>query len=273
MGEYLLMEKNSEMTGDQSDYFMALGKLIESVGDARFASNMHKIIAATVSIDFLDLSEWTINEHERRIISVQPLGQESAGHKLMSPPSSPHEILLNRIVEGEVTLLVHLKPTCSAGAACAGAPGFYNCNLVLHKSKKLWAIALYREHHHRDFSLSELSFLKNFSEALLPTLEQHAGAMLSSCMANAENEAFRQGALQLEHDFNEKLSRSKLRLSTREREICLGLLMGSSIRALADKLNVKSSSIETYLKRAAAKLGATGRNGLIKWMAGFSEES
>ncbi|WP_240364853.1 LuxR C-terminal-related transcriptional regulator, partial [Pseudomonas syringae] len=63
------------------------------------------------------------------------------------------------------------------------------------------------------------------------------------------------------------------RLSTREREICLGLLMGSSIRALADKLNVKSSSIETYLKRAAAKLGATGRNGLIKWMAGFSEES
>ncbi|AHG42738.1 LuxR family transcriptional regulator [Pseudomonas syringae CC1557] len=267
------MEKNSEMTGNQSSYFMELGNLIESVGDAGFASNMHKVIAATVAIDFLDLSEWSLNENERRIVSIQPLGQESAEHKLMSPTYSQHEILLNRIIEGEQTLLVHLKPTYSAGKASSGAPGFYNCNLVAHKSKKLWVISLYREHHQRDFSLSELSFLKNFSEALLPMLEQHAGAMLISCMTNAENEAFRQSALQLEHDFNEKLSQSKLRLSMREKEICLGLLMGSSIRALADKLNVKSSSIETYLKRAGAKLGATGRNGLIRWMAGLPEET
>jgi len=37
---------------------------------------------------------------------------------------------------------------------------------------------------------------------------------------------------------------------------------------MAQRLNVKNSSIETYLKRATAKLGVSGRHGLTKWMAG-----
>ncbi|MCF5460387.1 LuxR family transcriptional regulator, partial [Pseudomonas syringae] len=51
------MEANLQMTGNQSAYFLELGKLIASVGDAGFAANMYQIIAATVPIDFLDLSE------------------------------------------------------------------------------------------------------------------------------------------------------------------------------------------------------------------------
>ncbi len=44
---------------------------------------MYQIIAASVPIDCLDLSEWTIDENEGSVISIQPLGQETADHKPM----------------------------------------------------------------------------------------------------------------------------------------------------------------------------------------------
>ena len=46
------------------------------------------------------------------------------------------------------------------------------------------------------------------------------------------------------------------------------LLTGGTVPQMAEKLSVKNSSIETYLKRAAAKLGVSGRHGLAKWMVG-----
>ena len=46
------------------------------------------------------------------------------------------------------------------------------------------------------------------------------------------------------------------------------LMTGGTVPQMAEKLRVKNSSIETYLKRATAKLGVSGRHGLAKWMAG-----
>ncbi|POP77807.1 LuxR family transcriptional regulator [Pseudomonas syringae pv. syringae] len=261
------MEANLQMTGNQSAYFLELGKLIASVGDTGFASNMYQIIAATVPIDLLDLSEWTIDENEGSVISIQPLGQESADQKPASlTVSQNQEMLLARMLNVDDFLLVHLKSPCSTGSS-----GTYHCNLVSRKSNRRCVISLHREHHQRDFSLHELSFLKNFSEALLPLLERHAQTTRTLCTAHADNEAVTQGGHQLQREFNEKLSRSEVRLSLREKEICLGILAGATVPELADKLHVKNSSIETYLKRAGAKLGVRGRHGLVKWMTGVSQ--
>ncbi|TRN79324.1 LuxR family transcriptional regulator [Pseudomonas syringae] len=261
------MEANLQMTGNQSAYFLELGKLIASVGDTGFAANMYQIIAATVPIDLLDLSEWTIDENEGNVISIQPLGQENADQKPFSlSVSQNQEMLLARMLNVDDFLLVHLKPPCSMGSS-----GTYHCNLVSRKSNRRCVISLHRDHHQRDFSLHELSFLKNFSEALLPLLGRHAQTTRTLCTAHADNEAVTQGGHQLQREFNEKLSRSEVRLSLREKEICLGILAGATVPELADKLHVKNSSIETYLKRAGAKLGVKGRHGLVKWMTGVSQ--
>jgi DNA-binding NarL/FixJ family response regulator len=73
---------------------------------------------------------------------------------------------------------------------------------------------------------------------------------------------------QLQREFYKRLSLSDITLSAREQEVCLGLLTGGTVPQMAEKLSVKNSSIETYLKRAAAKLGVSGRHGLAKWMVG-----
>jgi DNA-binding NarL/FixJ family response regulator len=68
--------------------------------------------------------------------------------------------------------------------------------------------------------------------------------------------------------FIQRVERSGVTLSLRERDVCLALLMGHTVAEIASKLSVRSSTVETYTKRAAVKLGVSGRHGLTRWVAG-----
>ncbi|MBE1283115.1 MAG: hypothetical protein GJ676_07370 [Rhodobacteraceae bacterium] len=54
-----------------------------------------------------------------------------------------------------------------------------------------------------------------------------------------------------------------LSLSDREREICEGILRGRTAEAIAWDLNVATSSVTTYRKRAYAKLGINSKSALF----------
>jgi DNA-binding CsgD family transcriptional regulator len=255
------------MTGQQPAYFLELGRLISSVGEPQFVSTMYRLIAASVPIDLLDLSEWTIDESEARIISIQPLGREKAQRQ---PPgaavSGNHQMLLTRMVDIDDSLLIHFKYPLNGAPGNSCSAVTYQCNLVSRRSNRRFVICLRRQQPQRDFTLHELSFLKNFSETLLPLLERHVRITRNTYNTRTENDAVLLGGKQLQRDFIEKLSLSEVRLSLREKEICLGLLAGATVPEMAEKLHVKKSSIETYLKRASGKLGVRGRHGLVRWM-------
>ncbi len=57
-----------------------------------------------------------------------------------------------------------------------------------------------------------------------------------------------------------------LSLSNRETEVCIGLLAGRTAPELAEQLQLKVNTVESYLKRAAIKLGISGRHSLMRWM-------
>jgi DNA-binding CsgD family transcriptional regulator len=44
------------------------------------------------------------------------------------------------------------------------------------------------------------------------------------------------------------------------------LLAGRTAPELAEQLNLKVNTVESYLKRAAIKMGIGGRRSLIRWM-------
>lgn len=52
-------------------------------------------------------------------------------------------------------------------------------------------------------------------------------------------------------------------LSERERQLCLHLLRGHTLKTAAAKLDIAFSTTETYRKRAYAKLGVTSKAGLV----------
>ncbi|MDH0301932.1 MULTISPECIES: helix-turn-helix transcriptional regulator [unclassified Pseudomonas] len=113
------------------------------------------------------------------------------------------------------------------------------------------------------FSPDERNLLEDISPLLLPMLEKHGDALRPPAEA-----APRAAQESLQARFLERLAQSGPSLSERERQVCLGLLAGHTAPQQAEHLALKISTVESYLRRAAIKLGISGRHSLMRWMYG-----
>jgi DNA-binding CsgD family transcriptional regulator len=274
------MNRHAVFGGAQNTHIYAeLGKLISSVGHESFLTNMHQLIETSVPVSRLELSEWTIDDAQATVLDVQLLGDagqpKSPQMQSVCPTTAIQRNdhpLVKRVLEVEDALLIHLgaRMKNEKDNNCLGTS--HQCSLISRKGNRRCVISLHRPQAQRDFSLQELSFLKYLSETLLPLAERHAHLNRQSSIRNPGSASSHPlniaDQTQLQRDFDERLSPCDVTLSVREKEVCLGLLAGGTVPEIAEKLQVKNSSIETYLKRAAAKLGVSGRHGLAKWMIG-----
>ncbi|KVM69243.1 MULTISPECIES: helix-turn-helix transcriptional regulator [Burkholderia] len=252
-----------------------LGKAISSAGSERFATDLYMLLADTLPLATMRITEWTLNESAGTIAGVQLLGiSEADRDNRYAPPaaevSTLRQSLRDRIFAVHDRQLIHLNPRVSDfGTAAQVVSHMFQCHLVSRKANRRYVISLLRSMaSHRDFSLQEMSFLKNFSDTLLPLVEWHAMTRRTSAHGAvlAEPAGGSTGIELLRNEFESRLARVGVALSPREREICIGLLSGRMLREMASELGVKESSADTYLKRAAIKLGVSGRHGLTKWM-------
>ncbi|MFL1515346.1 helix-turn-helix transcriptional regulator [Pseudomonas prosekii] len=266
------MGLTSSIRNIESPHFYGeLGELIASTGDDRFAANLLHLVEKLVPVDLVDLSEWTLDERQASILEIKLLGSASLEQATPSPSRTLQQRddhpLLKTLIDMDDSLLIQMNArTRSAHPRDTS----HQCNLVSRNSNRRCVISLYRPPTQRVFSLSELAFLKNLSQTLLPLIECHA--YISRQTTPDRPQAHVIGSLgeqtPLQREFYTRLEHGDITLSAREKEVCLGLLSGGTVPEMAEKLRVKTSSIETYLKRAAAKLGVSGRHGLAKWMAG-----
>ncbi|MBR8335179.1 helix-turn-helix transcriptional regulator [Burkholderia ambifaria] len=273
------------MHNKESQMFAKLGKVISSAGSERFASDMHALLVESIPLAITRMTEWTLDEPAGEVVRVQSLGAfgvpaddgragAPAAHGEREPAAHP---LSNRIVAACDRQLIHINPLMRRGNGGNGgevapprAPGGgFQCHLVSGKANRRYVISLHRTASHRDFSLQEMSFLKSFADTLLPLVEWHASTRrhgeLEGAAAPGATPAM-PGVEALRHEFESRLARAAVVLSARESEVCLGLLAGKMLREMAGELGVKESTVETYIKRAAVKLGISGRHGLTKWM-------
>jgi DNA-binding CsgD family transcriptional regulator len=104
-------------------------------------------------------------------------------------------------------------------------------------------------------------------------VEKHIAA-IQPCRQDSEPvTAENQGLETLRRRIEERLVQSGLTLSNRELEVCVGLLAGRTAPELAEQLALKVNTIESYLKRAAIKLGISGRHSLLRWMYATEEST
>ncbi|MGE7957506.1 helix-turn-helix transcriptional regulator [Pseudomonas sp. NPDC089530] len=265
--------RDSRIQGiDSAHFYNELGELISSTGHGAFATKLLQLVDKLVPVQRVELGEWTLDERQASLLEVKALGSADQQEELLpvGPPQyQDGHPLLEQLVEMEDSLLIQMN---AKTASQYPRNLSHQCNLVSRKANRRCVITLHRPPAHRPFSLAELSFLKSFSETLLPLAERHA-QINRQARQNQPGEvpdcplaALEQSPLQRE--FNERLCRGDINLSAREKEVCLGLLTGGTVPEVAERLSVKNSSVETYLKRAAAKLGVSGRHGLAKWMVG-----
>lgn len=238
--------------------YLQLGELIASASEPDFAGHMLRFVDGLVPVHRLDLSEWTIDSRQGCVERTRMLGSAGASDALSS--ATPTGLaLLQDIVQMKDPLLIQHKRSQRKGSA---HQHLHQCKLVSRSGDRRWVIGFHRSPNQRAFSLTELSLLKRLADTLLPLLEYHAQRLTPGADEDSDSaDLLRQG-------FDERLAQEAVQLSSREQQVCLGLLTGGTVPEMAQRLNVKNSSVETYLKRATAKLGVSGRHGLARWMAG-----
>ncbi|MDH0649765.1 LuxR C-terminal-related transcriptional regulator [Pseudomonas sp. GD03858] len=244
--------------------YLQLGELIASSGDDDFAGQMFKLVDALVPIHQLTLSEWTLDSRQARVERIVPLGFAGTGEP-SAPRDDPPDTLLQSILQMDDPVLVQTRRPLGRRYQAQSA---YQCSLVSCSGERRWLIGCHRLLQQRAFTLAELSLLKSLSDTLLPLVEHHAlrQPVRQRAFCAQLMPVLSPGSLRAA--FGERLAQGAISLSAREQEVCLGLLTGGTVPQMAQRLNVKNSSVETYLKRATAKLGVSGRHGLARWMAG-----
>jgi len=135
-------------------------------------------------------------------------------------------------------------------------------HLIRRKGDSRYEIQVLRGGSTYGFSAYERSRLDDISPLLLPMLEKHIDALQPSPERSAPE--------RLPQRFVERLAQSGLKLSERECQVCLGLLAGHTAPEQAERLELKVNTVESYLRRAAIKMGISGRHSLMRWMYGDS---
>jgi len=258
------MKLTHDLTHGHDPYlYLRLGELVSSVAENAFAEHMLAFVNSLVPIHGLDLSEWTLDADRTRIGPNRCLGSAGQPHDLCAPDTLPHP-LLQSVMEMEAPLLIQLKTPPSLQHPQRSA---HQCHLVSGSGDLRWVICVHRLANLRAFSVAELTLLKSLSDTLLPLVAHRAQLLAQpgtrwtgTTQADSELESLHQA-------FSGRLAQDAVNLSAREQEVCLGLLTGITVSEMAQRLNVKNSSVETYLKRATTKLGVSGRHGLTRWMA------
>nr|WP_288467388.1 helix-turn-helix transcriptional regulator [uncultured Pseudomonas sp.] len=102
----------------------------------------------------------------------------------------------------------------------------------------------------------EANQLNHLAPLLFSLLEQHLQCQRSRAVISTS----------IEERFQERLRVTGMQLSEREKQVCLGLLAGHTAPQQAERLKLTVNTVGSYMRRATAKLGISGRNALMRWL-------
>lgn len=210
-----------------------IGRAIASIGSGHFSSMFHKLIVTQLAVDATHLSSL-------------PQGRQT-------PPASAPTVFNETVTSARGTLLlndsIHLHPVQTSEN--------FNCK-----------ISVFRALPAHEFSDEERRQLNDLSPLLFSILEKHVNALQ---LAMPGTEAVKTESF--EERFHERLRETGQTLSERETQVCLGLLAGHTALEQAKRLALKVNTIGSYQRRAAIKLGISGRHSLMRWMYASSESN
>jgi LuxR family transcriptional regulator, activator of tox operons len=254
--------------------FKDLGSLISLIGDSSFVANIHDVIAKRVRTGATVVAEIVTDDADRAVAAIRPFGTAGNSSEAQSAINSAvgcfscSSLVIRRILRVADIQLIHFVQN-----------GFYPRDaqrleqlrfmsiLVSHRPRRRYTIALCRNDDFTDFELTEL---RTLSETLLPIVEKHANAR--NCQARHRGRASQAATAQdfarttLQRRFEMRLLEHRLQLSEREKQVCILLLSGETVSAIARQLNLRPNTVETYIRRAGIKLGASGRRGMAQWL-------
>lgn len=267
-------------------FFPHVGKVIASTGSRNFPRMLHDLILSELPVDATHITDQWIATGNAAELNTSNIGCVGMSVTCIDAIMDAHTTIKPLLLAEDIFF---------GEAPSEKLPDFSCCLLVREPSDKAlprattqlhltssknghrYVISVYRSPLSQGFSAQECAFLKDFSCLLLPMVEEHVTALLPSDNARQDNtlalDGPENGGMEaLRQRFADRLQASGLSLSTRETEVCVGLLAGRTAPELAEQLDLRVNTIESYLKRAAIKMGIGGRRSLIRWMHSMDDK-
>ncbi|NUT84390.1 helix-turn-helix transcriptional regulator [Pseudomonas brassicacearum] len=260
--------------------FPHVGKVIASTGSRHFPRMLHDLILTEIPVDATHITEQRIgtsNMSEPSTSSIGCVGMDNAcvGALVDTHTAKPFfladDILFEDAAPQKIPNFSRCLLKCERSDKVPGYSTTTQLHLTTRKNGHRYVLSIYRSPLSKGFTAQEHALLKDFSCLLLPMVEEHVAALVPPestrqapflSLDASEND----GMEALRQRFADRLLLSGLSLSSRETEVCVGLLAGRTAPELAEQLNLKVNTVESYLKRAAIKMGIGGRRSLIRWM-------
>lgn len=250
------------------DSIVQLGRVISNVGTTRFFPAMKRFIGDTVAIDAMHVSIWNSDEQRGRFVD----GVLAYGSELHDADIRDHlpEPLVAKILDLDGPQILHMQPQ-TASATDSISP-MYRCLMLMRRFNSHFIIVLQRSADRGDFRPDELASLGDLSFVLLPLVEQHTSPQPPApiddtpAITAADTLLPDSSVATLSQTFLTRLEQRHITLSSREQQVCILILSGHTLPSICEELNLRASTVETYLKRARIKLGLSGRHGLSRWM-------
>ncbi|MFJ4142718.1 helix-turn-helix transcriptional regulator [Pseudomonas sp. NPDC089734] len=206
--------------------FPQIGKVIASIGTRHFSNMFHELINTQLAVDATHL-----------YLLPRPWKSASASNSFVfneTVTSQPGATLF--------TDSIRLHPAQESADYC--------CKITVFRSPSSPV-----------FSDNERRQLKDLSPFLFSIVKKHVDA-LQMALPKVDSKK----SESLEDRFHERLRETGLKLSERETQVCLGLLAGHTAIEQARRLTLKVNTVGSYQRRAAVKLGISGRHSLMRWM-------
>ena len=129
--------------------------------------------------------------------------------------------------------------------------------LLSRNGNSVYTLSIFRSVSQPAFSSGDLVSLRSLSSLLTPLLAKHVMFRPPAVLASPADK--------WQQQFERGLFNTGISLSLREKYICQGLLAGHTQPQLASQLDLKLSTVNTYVDRSFCKLGIRTRRDLLDW--------
>ncbi|WP_432719493.1 helix-turn-helix transcriptional regulator [Pseudomonas syringae] len=259
--------------------FPHLGKLISGIGSRQFPRLLHEMITASLPVEAIHVIQG-ISRSTNEVTSTPTIGAVSGGLQQVLNPGieSRHlePVLLSPTERADTRVdksIRYKSPAYNESEKSSHLPPHASLPQIhlAHPEKSDCVLSVYRSPSAKAFTGQERARLKELSWVVLPIVKQHIATMTHSLVSTAppsvaispKNKETMEGMRQR---FLGRLDALALSLSSRETEVCVGLLAGLTMPQLADSLDLKVTTVESYYKRAAVKMDLSGRSALLRWL-------
>ncbi|MFM0098752.1 helix-turn-helix transcriptional regulator [Paraburkholderia nemoris] len=251
----------------------AMGPVVDAAGSSRFLRELFDCVKQFVDCDSLHLQRARVASQHASARRVEWIGSYAADLDMLQRTMETYfgsfvdrDPLNERVSDARQVELIHRSAQTIEDIELRCliydvADIHDECVVVRPSNGIAYSLSTCRSRRLPAFSLYELSVLKHLAQMLLPLAELHT-RMVGVPLDDNVNRIAPADVLQA------YLTRRSILLSWRETSVCSAFVKGMTTLSIAEAMGVKESTVETYAKRAFAKLGVNSRRGLLSLVHG-----